>query len=203
MRKPFHFVFAVFLFAGCRQTQDAPEVFARPPAVFVRDTPGVLERQNGRLLYHGRPFDGYFLEFFPTGDTASVGGFVRGKEEGIAKSWYPGRRLRETRFYRAGRKTGRHLGWWDSGVPKFEFNFQNDLHEGPARTWYADGSPDSDFFYQNGYESGAQRAWYPDGTLRLNYVVREGRKYGLTGVKNCETVWDSTVQKFVEKRNEQ
>jgi antitoxin component YwqK of YwqJK toxin-antitoxin module len=203
MLKIFCFVFAVFLLVGCRQTQDAPEAFARPRAVFVRDTPGVLERQNGLLLHHGRPFDGYFLELFPNGDTASVGGFVLGKAEGVSKSWYTGGRLREIRFYRAGKKTGRHLGWWDNGAPKFEFNFQNDLHEGPARTWYAEGSPDSDFFYQNGYETGAQRAWYPDGTLRLNYVVREGRKYGLTGVKNCETVWDSTVQKFVEKRNEQ
>jgi hypothetical protein len=46
---------------------------------------------------------------------------------------------------------------------------------------------------------GAQIAWYPNGKLRLNYVVRNGRQYGLTGVKNCATVWDANLREFVEK----
>jgi hypothetical protein len=41
---------------------------------------------------------------------------------------------------------------------------------------------------------GQQRMWWPDGTLRANYVVRDGRRYGLLGAKGCVSV-DSTTER--------
>ncbi|HJY63931.1 MAG TPA: toxin-antitoxin system YwqK family antitoxin, partial [Ignavibacteria bacterium] len=55
------------------------------------------------------------------------------------------------------------------------------------KDWNENGMLFNDFNYINGYEEGLQRAWYPDGSLQANYVVKNNRKYGLTGVKNCIT----------------
>jgi antitoxin component YwqK of YwqJK toxin-antitoxin module len=47
----------------------------------------------------------------------------------------------------------------------------------------------SDFNYVNGQEEGLQRAWFPNGEVQANYVAKNNRKYGITGVKNCQTTF--------------
>jgi antitoxin component YwqK of YwqJK toxin-antitoxin module len=51
--------------------------------------------------------------------------------------------------------------------------------------WFPDGTLYKQFRYEHGHESGAQRMWYVDGSVRANYVVRDGRRYGLIGAKGC------------------
>jgi len=36
-----------------------------------------------------------------------------------------------------------------------------------------------------------QTMWKRDGKLAMNYFARDGRNYGITGVKSCENLWDS------------
>ena len=36
-----------------------------------------------------------------------------------------------------------------------------------------------------GYEEGSQKAWWQNGVIRANYVVKNGRRYGLIGLKLC------------------
>ena len=50
------------------------------------------------------------------------------------------------------------------------------VHDGETLSVYVDGK-----------EAGAQRMWNEDGTLRANYVIKEGRRFGLLGSKPCAT----------------
>ena len=47
--------------------------------------------------------------------------------------------------------------------------------------------------YKNGYEHGQQKIWYPDGRIKSNYIIKNGRRYGLLGIKNCINVSDSII----------
>jgi len=42
--------------------------------------------------------------------------------------------------------------------------------------------------YTAGHEDGVQQLYREDGSLYANYIVRDGRKYGLTGEKECANV---------------
>ena len=100
-------------------------------------------------------------------------------EEGIQKKWYPNRQLEEERYYINGKKEGQHRGWWPDGKPKFEFSAANDIYEGEFKEWYASGLLGKQFHYVNGIEEGSQRLWWDNGTVRANYVIRNGKKFGL------------------------
>jgi antitoxin component YwqK of YwqJK toxin-antitoxin module len=45
--------------------------------------------------------------------------------------------------------------------------------------------------YKNGQEEGTQKLWYDNGKIRANYVIKNGKRYGLLGTKNCINVSDS------------
>ena len=84
-----------------------------------------------------------------------------------------------------GRKVGAHFGWWPNGTLKFQYAFEAGLHAGESNEWLSDGTLFRAFNYVAGKESGLQRMWFEDGTLRANYVVKNGRRFGLIGSKPC------------------
>jgi len=45
--------------------------------------------------------------------------------------------------------------------------------------------------FKNGYEEGSQKVWYDNGKIKSNYTIKNGRRYGLLGTKNCINVKDS------------
>ena len=155
--------------------------------------------QNGQVFWRRQPFSGYRYALYSPRDTSEMIPFWRGKEEGVARYWHPNGSLREKRFFKQGKREGTHYGWWENGKPSFVYHFKADLHQGLAYTWHFNGKLASIFNYTQGQEDSQQKAWYDNGVLRLNYVARNGRQYGLTGVKNCATVWDATVGEFKEK----
>ena len=65
------------------------------------------------------------------------------------------------------------------------FTAINDKYEGEFKEWYSSGLLGKDFHYVKGQEEGSQRLWWDNGTVRANYVIRDGKKYGLIGMKLC------------------
>ncbi|MFT5141790.1 MAG: antitoxin component YwqK of YwqJK toxin-antitoxin module [Rhodothermales bacterium] len=162
------------------RTSPAP---VEPSAVEASDS---RVRRDGRaMLFAETPLTGTLTERWPDGSVKSVTSFVDGLTQGEAHGWYPDGTDSFVRSYGSGRKTGIHLGWWEDGSPKFEFNFVGGEHEGAAREWFRSGILYREFNYVEGHESGSQKMWYEDGSLRANYVVRDGRRYGLIGTKPC------------------
>lgn len=143
------------------------------------------------LYYQSKKYSGYTLDYFENGDTAFVGSYLNGIEEGIFKKWYRNKQLGEHRTYHLGKKVGKHVGFWEDGQLKFEFNFMEGELQGLANEWYRNGQPYKSFHYKMGYENGSQKMWWENGIIRTNYVVKQGRRYGLIGLKLCMTPQDS------------
>ena len=144
-----------------------------------------LERIEGRLHLEGEPFTGRLVRRHEGGSVESMTYYRDGLRHGQARAWYASGALRYRRSYRGGREEGVHVGWWEDGSLHFIYAFEDGVHEGNAREWYPDGTPYRDFNYVEGKESGPQRMWHTDGSLRANYVVKDGRRYGLIGSKGC------------------
>lgn len=165
------------------------------PANYVATTDPFFKKSQDTLYYKNGFFSGYRYVLYPTGDTASIESFYNGVEEGFQKKWYPNHQLAEDRFYINGKKEGTHQGWWPDGKQKFYFSVVGDEYEGEFKEWYSSGLLGKDFHYVNGKEEGSQRLWWDNGTVRANYVVRNGKKYGLIGLKTCVNPYDSIIKK--------
>lgn len=161
------------------------------PSVYVAlDAPGWQQREGNLWLNH-KVFSGWQYQRWPNGDTTFVGAFSQGKAEGFHRHWYANRQLKETRSFQHSWQEGEQRGWYESGKRAFIYHFLNDVYEGNLKEWYANGQLSQDKNYHEGRENGLQRMWYADGSLKANYVARNGRNYGFTGVTHCVNVWDS------------
>jgi antitoxin component YwqK of YwqJK toxin-antitoxin module len=144
-----------------------------------------------KTLVNGKPVEGCIADFYVNGDTASVIPYTHGKEHGTLRYYYPGGKVKALRIYKNGKKEGHHQGWYENGRLMFAYDFLNDLFEGEVKEWYADGQPFKFLHFAHGVEQGVQQIWYADGTLKSNYLIKDNRKYGLLGSKNCTNVADS------------
>jgi antitoxin component YwqK of YwqJK toxin-antitoxin module len=150
-----------------------------------------LSFHQDTLYYQDKKYSGYIYDRFENGDSAFVGSYLNGIEEGVFKKWYRNNQLGEYRTYHSGKKVGKHVGFWEDGQPKFDFNFiAGELH-GESNEWYPNGQAYKAFHYKMGYENGSQKMWWENGIIRANYVVKQGRRYGLIGLKLCMTPQDS------------
>lgn len=178
-----------------RSSAPVPDVPKVPVAATVPDLrmesgDSSLHRARGILYCDALPFSGYLVERYPGSVVRSVTPYVQGREEGTARGWYPDGTPMYEREFVGGKREGTHRGWWSDGRLRFEYNFRNDLHQGTAREWYESGARFSEFNYDCGQEQGAQRTWDEDGRVRANYVVKDGRRYGLIGSKPCSNPLD-------------
>jgi antitoxin component YwqK of YwqJK toxin-antitoxin module len=152
--------------------------------------------KNGITNIDSIPFSGITYGLYPNGDTAFLYHYCKGKLQGKTQEWYSNRQLKEIRFYEDGRKTGTHTGWYPNGQLRFVYHMRADHFEGNVKEWFESGQLYRSFNYVNGQEEGMETMYYSNGKIKANYQSINGRKYGLTGVKNCESVWagDSVVR---------
>lgn len=142
--------------------------------------------QNGLLLYKNEPFSGYILVRFPSQKIHSKEGYWQGRAEGIHRKWYENGQLAEQRTYHRNHKNGLHKGWWPNGIPKFDYRFSEDVATGTHHEWFENGQMYSLSTYNNeGQPEGKQQMWYVDGQIKANYVIQNGRRFGLLGAKGC------------------
>ena len=150
-----------------------------------------LLRSKGVLLLEGRPYTGLLLTHDSAGRLREEAGYRDGLRDGEALAWYANGQLAYRRQYAHDRETGTHTGWWEDGSLHFTYQFVAGALEGTAREWFRNGKLYREFNYRHGQEEGAEKMWYPDGIQRANYVMRDGRRFGLPGTKGC-TGEDST-----------
>jgi antitoxin component YwqK of YwqJK toxin-antitoxin module len=148
--------------------------------------------ENGILFLKTEPYTGYVFSFYPnTKDTAEVSGFLNGKEHGHWKKYYPNKKLKQQRFFDDGLKVGTYTAWYENGRKQLEYKFLNNEYEGVCRLWNIEGKMIQEMTYHKGYEEGSQKMYYDNGKIRSNYTIKNGRRYGLLGTKNCINVSDS------------
>jgi antitoxin component YwqK of YwqJK toxin-antitoxin module len=156
------------------------------PSKWVNENDKGLTRSRGVLYYNNVAFSGWIYNDYPNGNRYTETPYHNGKEEGIMKRWYADHKLEQERLFINGKKEGIHRGWWPDGKPKFEYYFENDEHNGTAKEWFSNSSPYRAFAYKAGHEEGRQQMWWDNGTIRANYVVKDGKQYGLIGRKLCK-----------------
>ncbi len=156
------------------------------PSKWVKENDRSLTRQGGVLYYNHVAFSGWLYNDYPNGKRYTETPYHYGKEEGIMKRWYADHKLEQERLFINGKKQGVHKGWWPNGKPKFVYHFDNDEHNGLAKEWFSNNQLYRVFNYKAGHEEGRQQMWWDNGTIRANYVVKDGKQYGLIGRKLCK-----------------
>ncbi len=125
-----------------------------------------LKKEKGIYHFNGQVYNGAVYDLFDTGDTSEHIMLMNGVKNGVCRKW------------------------WKNGNLRFRANYKEGLYQGKVEEWYEDGTPFTAFNYEKGQECGLQQAWKPDGNIKANYEVVGDRKYGLTGVKNCNNNWN-------------
>ncbi len=172
---------------SCKKTKEQPI----PPIYHLLSEENIIVK-NDTLFLNGRKYDGFLLQLNPNGkDTLSIEGFKNGLLSGISKKRFPNGQLMEERHFLNGKKHGQQTAYWQNGNKRFEFMAKNDAYEGELKEWGNSGYLYHMGNYVNGQEEGAQKMWYENGKLRANYVIIQGKRYGLLGTKNCKNVSDS------------
>lgn len=161
------------------------------PSNYVDAVNPLFQMHQDTLFLNNTKFSGIAFQLFPDGDTFFIKPFLNGLEEGVLKKWYPNKQLAEERLCISGKKEGTHKGWWENGKRKFEFEVSNDEYIGDFKEWLNTGLLIKHFHYKNGQEDGSQQLFYENGKIKANYVILNGKRYGLLGTKNCKNVSDS------------
>lgn len=160
------------------------------PDVYISISDSNLMRDGAHQLYKGEVFSGYLVDYFDPDSLKEKEGYLNGLREGNSIKYYTTGQVKEKRNYHQNDKEGIHEGWWENGNRKFEYHFENGKNEGIAIEWYASGQLFKEFNYLSGKENGSQKMLEVDGKIRANYVVKNGHRYGLIGLKNCKSVSD-------------
>jgi antitoxin component YwqK of YwqJK toxin-antitoxin module len=177
------FIFLGAVLLGCTEPQEKID------SVMLNSTKSNFEQLNGTVLLDNEPFTGSIYTLFPdTQDTTRIVRYLMGKEHAIWKQFYPAGRLLDQREFSRGLKVGDLVAWWENGKKKLHYRFENDEYEGTCREWNEDGTLVQEMNYRRGHEEGSQKMFYDNGKVRSNYLVRDGRRYGLLGTKNCVNV---------------
>jgi hypothetical protein len=197
---PGYFFSFLIIIAACshadeKKNNPEPKIAKAVPANYVMAGDRSFIKHQDTIYYQDKYFIGYQVSLYPNGDTEFVKSYFNGVEEGKQRKWYPNKQLAEERFYINGKKEGTHKGWWPDGKQKFIFEAVNDEYNGEFKEWYPWGLLCKQFHYLNGQEEGSQRLWWDNGTVRANYVIRDGKKYGLIGLKLCDNPYDSVIKK--------
>ncbi len=155
-----------------------------------------LRVENGLLLWDNSPFSGTLYSLDQNNvDTLSLSSYRSGWEHGEWKQFYEGGQLKERRFFNNGLKACEYVAWWPNGKKQLHYIFENGEYESTCREWNNEGTLIKLANYKKGYEEGLQQLWYDNGKVRANYVIKDGRRYGLLGTKNCINVSDSVFRK--------
>jgi antitoxin component YwqK of YwqJK toxin-antitoxin module len=187
------FVFLLVSF-GCQQSSVREEVYHSTIRLDKNDSQ--LRVENGLLLWNNSSFTGTLYSLDQNNaDTLSLSSYQSGREHGEWKQFYEGGQLKEKRFFNNGLKAGEYVAWWPNGKKQLHYFFENSEYEGTCREWNNEGTLIKLANYKKGHEEGLQQLWYDNRKVRANYVIKDGRRYGLLGTKNCINVSDSVFKK--------
>jgi len=183
-------VILAVLFFGChREQSDGKRTIS---SVLLNKNGADLTMDNGLVFSGGKPFTGrLYILFQGTKDTAEISSYLDGREHGKWEKFFQGHKRKELRYFKNGQKTGLYQAWWENGKRQLEYSFSEDEYEGTCREWNEKGELSRIMNYRKGYEEGPQKWWYDGGKMKANYIIKDGRRYGLLGTKNCINVSDS------------
>ncbi len=182
MKQILSIFFFSFLFLSCEKEE-------KVVSYEIDATNSDLKLENGVLLYKSKSFTGFLNHYDKVNQTQNRTHYLSGKKDGKELKKYRNDQIAEERFFRKGMKVGTHKSFWPNGIPKFEYHFNDEgVYHGNFKEWYTNGQLAKEFHYVQGKEDGPQKMWRYDGKIRANYVVKNGERFGLIGLKKCYAV---------------
>jgi antitoxin component YwqK of YwqJK toxin-antitoxin module len=182
------------VFFGCNTNSKKNTV--NIPLQLLNKSEQQLGMNNGLLIINQQPFNGTLFTLFSNSkDTATIENYLHGKEHGEWKKYYISHKIKEKRFFANGQKTGEYIAWWENGQKELQYFFKADEYEGTCKEWNETGFLNKIMNYKKGHEDGSQQWWYDNGKIKANYIIKDGRRFGLLGTKNCINVSDSIFKK--------
>ena len=172
-------LFCFFAFSGCNSNDSI---------LIVNESSKDLNLFKKNVEYLGKTFSGVVYSSNNFGDTISIGHYKKGLKHGIWKKFHSNGWLKERRLYRNGLKVGLHEGFYNDGSKNFVFLFKNGEYHGTNRLWAKNGQIIEELNFKKGQQTGSQKVWYLDGKIKSNYIIKNNRRYGLLGTKNCTNV---------------
>lgn len=192
--KYFYLVILLNLIFACSE-QKSDSLLLQPdiiPDYWVLSSDSNLTIQKELLLLQHEKFSGFIYELAENKkDTLFYNGYLNGLLHGLSKKWYSNNNVLEIRGYEKGKKQGKQISFWENGLKRFEFTANQNQYEGRMQEWDISGRLTHLSNYKNGQEFGEQKMWNTNGKIRSNYIIKNGRRYGLLGTKNCVNVSDS------------
>jgi antitoxin component YwqK of YwqJK toxin-antitoxin module len=177
-------IILMFLFSACDHYHNEIKTGA---SIIVKANSSSLTYMNGSLFNSGKPFTGTVKEFFENGTLHQSTQYVDGKEDGWKMTWFPKGMLSEKRYYTKGEKDSVHTGWWNNGNKRFEYHFTSGSYNGDFKEWYRSGQQMKHIHYSNGNDDQGI-GWRENGKVYMNFIVKNGRRYGLNNSNLCYTV---------------
>ena len=159
----------LFAFGACRKQKQEPvkQPVVVPKIELLADNKE-FEWQQDVLFSEGKPYSGYVLEKYPSGQKASQNGYLKGKLEGEQLKWFENGAKMEVRHYAENRKIGTHEGWYENGQKRYEYFIENDIPIKTHREWYSSGQLYSLFNYDTqGQPEGVQKMWFEIGRAHV------------------------------------
>jgi antitoxin component YwqK of YwqJK toxin-antitoxin module len=146
--------------------------------------------QVGKFTFsQDRPARGVVNEYYPSGALYRTSRYKDGLLQGVTRTWYQDGAKESERYYDRGEKEGLHIGWWPNGNKQYAYEFSQGMYHGTFKEWYETGKLLHVFEYDHGQEVRAI-GWRENGRTYINFVVRNGKKYGLTNARLCYSLKD-------------
>ena len=201
--------FCLFLIYGCNYFQPQENTSDTIKDYFVditcipHDTVNMSDHRltcvNNLYFVNGKKFSGILNAFYANGNLKRQYSIYDGKLHGWYKSYFENGKPWEVRSYKNNLSTGKHYGYWaETGNRKFEYTYYEEKMEGSQKKWYKSGKPFLFLQYVNDREDGLQQGWRENGKLYLNYVAKDGYRYGLQKSALCYTLRDEKIKKETE-----
>lgn len=156
--------------------------------LIIHESSDELNTFNIKATYKGNVFSGFVYNTNSYGDTISLGRYKNGLRHGTWKKFHSNGQLREKRVFKKGLKVDLYEGFYSDGSKNFVFMFKNGEYNGTNRIWTKVGQIIEELNFENGQQVGSQKVWYIDGKIKSNYIIKNNRRYGLLGTKNCRNV---------------
>ena len=168
---------------SCGQHQPVENKHTGNLVLQANDT--ALRLLNGILYLHGKEaFNGTLESRYPNGQVAGRDMYSGGKQHGSSETFYDNGKPQTKRWYVQGEKDSAHVGWWPNGNLKFRYHFRQGQYQGLFSEWYESGKSLQEIVYDEGREISG-KGWRENGKLYMNYVMNNGRRYGLSNANPC------------------
>ncbi|TGN03410.1 toxin-antitoxin system YwqK family antitoxin [Leptospira dzoumogneensis] len=156
------------------------------PARVASTDPSIT--RNGRIVfYRGEKFYGLLESKSEELGVFRVTSYKNGLPDGIEKDVHSNGQVLAEREFSAGKKIGTHLGWFPDGKKRFHNEYLEGQFHGSQWEWRNSGSLYSYAKFDHGKVIG-KKMWRENGQIYMNFVIYQGRAYGMTGGKLCSQV---------------